>query len=52
MQITKSDFKQIKRELEKAEDGLDEYARTLQDTWVCSRHLEKIYEILEKYEEE
>lgn len=51
VQIAKSDFKKIKKELERAEDGLDEYARTLQDTWTCRGHLEKIYEILEKYEE-
>ena len=49
--ITDKDFKKIKKELERAENGLDEYARTLRDTWVCSKHLEKIYEILEKYEE-
>ena len=52
VQITKRDFNKIKKELDKAENGLDEYARTLQDTWVCSKHIEKIYEILEKYEEE
>ena len=51
IQITKRDFNKIKKELERAEDGLDEYARTLRDTWVCSKHLDKIYEILEKYEE-
>lgn len=52
VQITKRDFNKIKKELDKAEDGLDEYARTLQDTWVCRKHLDEIYKILEKYEEE
>ena len=51
VQITKRDFNKIKKELDKAADGLYEYAETLQDTWVCSRHLDAIYEILEKYEE-
>ena len=52
VQLTKRNFNKIKKELERAENGLDEYARTLQDTWACRRHLEKIYEILEKYEED
>ena len=52
IQITSRDFKKIKKELDKAEDGLDEYAQTLNDTWVCRKHLDAIYEILEKYEEE
>lgn len=51
VQITKRDFNKIKKELERAEDGLDEYARTLQDTWTCRSHLDEIYKILEKYEE-
>ena len=51
VQITKRDFNKIKKELERAEDGLDEYAETLSDTWVCRGHLEEIYKILEKYEE-
>ena len=52
VQITKRDFNKIKKELERAEGGLYEYAETLEDTWVCSKHLNAIYEILEKYEEE
>ena len=52
VQITKRDFNKIKKELERAYSGLDEYARRLSDTWVCSKHLDVIYEILEKYEEE
>lgn len=52
VQIAKRDFNKIKKELERAEGGLYEYAETLEDTWVCSRHLDAIYEILEKYEEE
>lgn len=51
VQITKSDFNKIKKELERAEGGLYEYAETLEDTWVCSKHINAIYEILEKYEE-
>ena len=52
MQITKRDFNKIKKALGKSYDGLFEYARELQDTWVCTKHLDVIYEILEKYEEE
>lgn len=52
VQITKSDFTKIKKELERADRGLDEYAETLNDTWVCRTHLDAIYAILEKYEEE
>lgn len=51
VQITRGDFNKIKKALERAEDGLDEYARTLSDTWVCYKHLDEIYKILEKYEE-
>ena len=51
VQITKRDFNKIKKELERAENGLDEYARTLNDTLVCRKHLDAIYGILEKYEE-
>jgi hypothetical protein len=51
VQITKSDFNKIKKALDRSYNGLDEYARTLRDTWVCYRHLDAIYEILEKYEE-
>lgn len=51
VQITQRDFNKIKKELERAEKGLDEYAETLNTTWVCRRHLNAIYEILEKYEE-
>lgn len=51
VQVTDRDFKKLKKEIDKAFDGLEEYAETLQDTWVCRRHLETIYEILEKYGE-
>ena len=51
IQITSKDLKKIKRELSKAEDGLDEYAETLSDTWTCRKHLNAIYEILDKYKE-
>ena len=52
VQITKRDFNKIKRALDRSYDGLDEYARRLSDTWVCYRHLDEIYKILEKYEED
>lgn len=51
IQVTDRDFKKLKKEVDKAFDGLEEYAETLEDTWVCRRHLEAIYEILEKYKE-
>lgn len=51
VQVTDRDFKKLKKEIDKAFDGLEEYAETLQDTWVCRKHLDAIYEILEKYEE-
>lgn len=48
-QITDKDFKILQKELDRAYSGLYRYAETLQDTWVCYCHLDKIYEILEKY---
>lgn len=51
-QITGRDFKKLKKEVEEAFYGLDVYAATLSDTWVCRRHLDAIYEILAKYEED
>lgn len=50
--ITQSDFNKIKKALIKSYDGLIEYALELQDTYVCTQHLDVIYEILKKYEEE
>ena len=50
-QITDRDFNKIKREVDKAYYGLNMYAKTLSDTYVCSNHLDAIYKILEKYEE-
>lgn len=50
IQISDRDFKRLKKEVDKASDGLEEYAETLEDTWTCREHLEHIYEILEKYE--
>ena len=52
VEITQRDFKKLRKEIDKAFDGLDEYAETLQDTWVCREHLENIYTILEKYAKE
>lgn len=52
VQITKKDFEIIKEELNRAYDGLVEYAETLEDSSVCSEHLDKISNILNKYEEE
>ena len=51
VQITRGDFNKIKNALDRSYNGLDEYARRLSDAWVCSRHLDEIYKILEKYEE-
>lgn len=52
VQITEKDFKTIKVELKRAYGGLIEYAETLEDTSTCSEHLDKINNILNKYEEE
>ena len=52
IQITEKDFKAIKSELKRAYDGLIEYAETLEDSFVCSDHLDKIGNILDKYKEE
>lgn len=52
IQITKSDFNTIKKELMRAYDGLVEYAETLEDTYTCSKHLDNIDNILNKYKGE
>lgn len=52
IQISEKDFKTIHKELNRAYDGLVEYAETLEDSSVCSEHLDKISNILNKYEEE
>ena len=49
IQITEKDFEAIKNELSSAYDGLVEYAETLEDTYTCSVHLDKIDDILNKY---
>lgn len=49
VQITEKDFEAIKKELSRAYDGLVEYAETLEDTGVCSEHLDNIDNILNKY---
>ena len=52
VQITKKDFEIIKEELNSAYDGLVEYAETLEDSFTCSEHLDKIGVILNKYKVE
>lgn len=52
VQITKKDFEIIKEELNRAYDGLVEYAETLEDTSTCSEHLDNIDNILKKYKGE
>lgn len=52
IQITEKDFESIKQELSRAYDGLVEYAETLEDSFVCSDHLDNISNILDKYKEE
>lgn len=52
VQITEKDFEAIKIELNHAYDGLVEYAETLEDTSVCSQHLDNINDILDKYKSE
>ena len=52
VQITEEDFNTIKVELGRAYDGLVEYAETLEDSYTCSEHLDKIYDILNKYKVE
>ena len=52
VQIAEKDFDTIKNELSRAYDGLVEYAETLEDTNVCSDHLDKIDGILGKYKDE
>ncbi len=36
----------IIKELDLAEEGLEEYAETLDDTWVCGEHLDNIRKLL------
>lgn len=43
-------IEKIKKEINLAYEGLDEYAETLEDTYVCSRHLDKALKLLEKLE--
>lgn len=50
--ITQRDFNKIKKALIKSYDGLIKYTLELQDTYVCTQHLDVIYEILKKYEGE
>lgn len=49
MQITEKDFTQLKKELIFAFAGLATYEATLEDPYVCEKHLNKMYEILKKY---
>ena len=52
IQITEKDFNAIKQELRRAYGGLIEYAETLEDTSTCSKHLDNINNILNKYKSE
>ena len=52
IQITEKDFEAIKTELRRAYGGLIEYAETLEDTCMCSEHLDNIGNILNKYKVE
>lgn len=52
VQITEKDFEIIQEELNRAYDGLVEYAETLEDSFTCSEHLDKIGMILDKYKSE
>ena len=52
VEITQRDFNKLRKEIDKAFDGLEEYAETLETTWTCREHLENIYEILTKYTKE
>jgi hypothetical protein len=52
VEITERDFSKLRKAIDKAFDGLEEYAETLEDTWVCREHLENIYTILTKYAKE
>ena len=38
----------IKKEVDGAYEGIEEYTHTLEDTWVIYNHLEKIEEILKQ----
>lgn len=49
IQMAEKDFEIIKEELNRAYDGLVEYAETLEDSFTCSEHLDKIGMILDKY---
>lgn len=49
IQITENDFNKIIKELSCAYDGLVEYAETLEDTYTCSKHLDNINNIINKY---
>ena len=41
---------EIRKEVNMAIKGLEEYAETLEDTYVCTKHLDKILELLDKLE--
>lgn len=50
--MNKELIEKIKRELDLAEEGLEEYAETLDDTWVCGEHLDNIRKLLNEDESE
>ncbi len=49
--ITEKDFKTLDKELQRALDGLREYILELEDPWVCEKHLSKMREIFNKYQD-
>ena len=44
-------FYDIEKEFERADRGISQYACELQDTWVISKHLEKLEELVEQLKE-
>ena len=46
--MTITEIRQIRRYLDKAYEGVEEYAETLEDTWVITEWLDKILEIIER----
>ena len=50
--MTKKTLKRIKELLEEANDGIHEYAMTLEDTDVIRNPLDEIWKIIEKEMEE
>lgn len=49
--ITEKDFKTLDKELQRALDGFREYILELEDSWACEKHLSKMREIFNKYQD-